>query len=285
MISIVIPTYNRSEYLASVIKSYSKQDHLKEIIIVDDHSADDTRDVIKRLEVKYKNITLIEHQLHKGLPAARNSGIKQCQGDFILFGEDDIVFDKNYCSVLLDHMHDTGSDIIAGRLIRLKSQQSEKAALAEASKLRDPLIDYRTFTGNFFKKMEEDTFVPFAHACSLIKKEVFYKLRFDENSFRVNFFREETDFFLRAFNLGFKISFCPHTQIYHFPRKSVLWERAGCHPRSPLKARYWRQINNLVFLYKNKSILRNRLQLNHRTMAIKFLLYSVANATKIQFKK
>lgn len=78
LVSVVIPCYNYGHFLAECIESVLAQTYKDvEIIVVDDGSTDNTREVAARYPVRYF------HQQNGGLPAARNAGIGQARGQFI----------------------------------------------------------------------------------------------------------------------------------------------------------------------------------------------------------
>jgi glycosyltransferase involved in cell wall biosynthesis len=81
LVSVIIPCYNHGHYLPVAIESVLQQTHpIVEIIVVDDGSTDNTCQVAQRYtQVKYIS------QKNKGLSASRNTGIKNCSGDWIIF--------------------------------------------------------------------------------------------------------------------------------------------------------------------------------------------------------
>jgi glycosyltransferase involved in cell wall biosynthesis len=87
-VSIIIPTYNYEEFLCEAIESALSQTYKNiEVIVVDDGSTDNTQALLKRYPVKQ---VLQEHQ---GLAAARNNGIQNSKGDFLLcLDGDDKIF-------------------------------------------------------------------------------------------------------------------------------------------------------------------------------------------------
>jgi len=88
IVSIIVPTYNRSNLVVRAIKSVLAQSFADfEVIVVDDASTDDTQQRIA--ELKDPRIKIIRHEKNKGAPAARNSGIKASQGEYIGFLDDD----------------------------------------------------------------------------------------------------------------------------------------------------------------------------------------------------
>ena len=87
LISIIIPVYNVAHYLEKSIGSVYNQGLLEnefEVIIVDDGSTDDSLIVTQNF-TKEKNNVLIVSQKNKGLGGARNTGIENAKGDYILF--------------------------------------------------------------------------------------------------------------------------------------------------------------------------------------------------------
>lgn len=85
-ISVVVPCYNYANYLPECIESLISQTYpIKEIVIVNDGSPDNTTEVANELIAKYPdfNIKLIIKE-NGGLSSARNSGIKEATGEFIM---------------------------------------------------------------------------------------------------------------------------------------------------------------------------------------------------------
>jgi glycosyltransferase involved in cell wall biosynthesis len=91
-LSIIIPTYNRSQLLSVCLAALARQtepaDHF-EVIVVVDGSTDDTREMLLRLETPYRLRVLV--QANRGPGAARNAGLAGAAGDYCLFLDDDIV--------------------------------------------------------------------------------------------------------------------------------------------------------------------------------------------------
>jgi len=86
LVSVVIPCYNQSHFLGSAIKSILEQTYKNyEIIVVNDGSTDDTTTVASKL---CDVVRLIE-QKNMGLAAARNAGLKESTGEFIVFLDSD----------------------------------------------------------------------------------------------------------------------------------------------------------------------------------------------------
>ena len=81
-VSVVIPAYNCARYVAEAVESVLNQScRPLEIIVVDDGSKDNTTEILKTFEDRIVYI----YQENAGEPAARNTGIRRAQGEFIAF--------------------------------------------------------------------------------------------------------------------------------------------------------------------------------------------------------
>ena len=110
MISVIIPTYNRSRCISRSIDSILNQTYQDfELIIVDDGSTDDTEELIKKytdLRIHYKKIN------HSGAGAARNIGILLAKGDFIAFQDSDDIWKNNKLEKQIDCIEREKADIV-----------------------------------------------------------------------------------------------------------------------------------------------------------------------------
>src|SRR5215469_4431153 len=81
LVSIIVPCFNQARYLADAVRSILRQTYSQyETLVIDDGSTDETRKVASNFEkVKYY------YQPNRGLASARNTGIRECRGDFLVF--------------------------------------------------------------------------------------------------------------------------------------------------------------------------------------------------------
>lgn len=88
-VSVIIPAYNGERYIALAVESVLNQTYKNlEIIIIDDGSTDNTREILQ----PYFNRIRYLYQENQGVAAARNSGIREAKGELIAFLDQDDFF-------------------------------------------------------------------------------------------------------------------------------------------------------------------------------------------------
>jgi len=91
LISVVIPVYNHANVLEQCLRSIEKQTYRPlEVIMVNDGSTDNFDEVYKNLKSTITNLKLI-NQENKGAPAARNRGLKESYGKYVIFWDADVI--------------------------------------------------------------------------------------------------------------------------------------------------------------------------------------------------
>jgi glycosyltransferase involved in cell wall biosynthesis len=102
-VSVIIPTYNRSQRVARAIQSVLDQSFRDlEIIVVDDGSTDDTYQCLEGLR---SSIKYIRQQVNRGVSAARNRGIRSSLAPWIAFLDSDDYWLKDKLQVQMDFVH------------------------------------------------------------------------------------------------------------------------------------------------------------------------------------
>ena len=117
LFSIIIPIYNVEKYLNLCLDSVLAQEFADyEIILVDDGSTDNSPAICDEYAEKYSQIKVI-HKTNGGLSDARNFGIKEAQGDYLMFlDSDDFWNGRNVLSELHNIIVERNPDIIIHEL-------------------------------------------------------------------------------------------------------------------------------------------------------------------------
>lgn len=108
--SIIIPGYNVQDYVSVAIESVLKQDFKDyEIIVIDDCSTDNTSEVIS----KYKDVKLIRNKENRASGGARNVGLDNANGEYIIFLDaDDYLYANDVLSKIDKLIADQKVDVV-----------------------------------------------------------------------------------------------------------------------------------------------------------------------------
>jgi glycosyltransferase involved in cell wall biosynthesis len=107
MISFICPTYNRASFLQACVEPVVNLVDVEfEFLIVDDSSTDSTRDVVERFQIQYgaEKIRFFCFEKNSGAQVARNLGISEARGDFLMFVDSDDVVVPDGVFQVLEHL-------------------------------------------------------------------------------------------------------------------------------------------------------------------------------------
>ena len=147
LVSVIIPNYNHAQYVGDAIWSVLTQEYRNfEIIVVDDGSTDNSREVIAQFGDKVQYI----HQKNAGLSAARNTGIKASKGVLIGVLDADDMYESIFLSTLVAALQENpdADGVYCGyQFVDHKNNllPQIEARPVDHDKLYDALLD-----GNFF---------------------------------------------------------------------------------------------------------------------------------------
>lgn len=111
-ISIVIPMYNVEKYIGDCLESIARQEYESlEVICVDDGSTDSSHVIAEEWKNLHPTMEItILRQANAGLSAARNTGLKAANGEYVFFLDSDDWLEKDALERLAKHIH--GEDLI-----------------------------------------------------------------------------------------------------------------------------------------------------------------------------
>lgn len=112
-ISVIIPAFNVGQFVAKAILSAVNQEHVLEVIVIDDGSSDETLKIVKELKKQNAKIKFYQHtgERNKGRSASRNLGIIKSHGDYIAFLDaDDYYLDNRFSNDALVFQNNLVSD-------------------------------------------------------------------------------------------------------------------------------------------------------------------------------
>ena len=174
LISIIVPVYNAEKYISKCIESLISQTYTKlEIILINDGSTDLSGNVCDEYSKKDSRIKVI-HIENSGVSKARNVGINNANGDWIVFVDADDWLEANFCEKLYDAtMSNKEVDIVCSGYKRIYSDKEEiincgrQKIIYDASQYLLKLLNVQNGYG-------------FCHM-KLIRKKSINEVRFNEN--------------------------------------------------------------------------------------------------------
>lgn len=211
LVSVIVPTCNRSTMLVECLDSIlaSEYNHV-EIIIVDDHSSDDTEERVKTFgdRVKY-----LKNESTERLIKTRNRGGFEAKGKYFLFADDDNIFHPRMIQVLVNEMERDEKIGVAGPMMYYASNR-----------------DLIWWSETFISRWSARTFFPFRNQMRsvitderketdgipnlfMVRNGVFHSIKgFDQSYFNT---WTEADFCERIKQLGHKIVRIQDAETYH----------------------------------------------------------------------
>lgn len=224
LISVVICTYNRERHITACINSLLLQTlnpALFEVVIVNNVSTDNTEKIVlKNIETWQKEVHLkycVEYK--QGLSYARNKGVKESNGDFICFIDDDAIADNNYLKIIADFIQnkpDLGG--LGGQIVPLFIDGKPKWM----STFMLGVVGHVNHSDKIFELTKK-----YPIGCNMIYKR---EILIEVGMFNVELGRkgysgeasEEKDIFFKIRNKGFKIYYLPDAKVQHIIEKNRL---------------------------------------------------------------
>lgn len=114
-LSIIVPFYNVERYIEDCIRSLYRQNLPMsdyEVIAVDDCSPDGSRAVVERLQTEYENLKLVVLPENRKLGGARNAGLANANGDYVMFVDSDDYLLLNVLPQLLEEIERNDLDFL-----------------------------------------------------------------------------------------------------------------------------------------------------------------------------
>ena len=112
-ISIVMPVYNEENTVRQIVARVLAQELPVELIVVDDHSVDMTRDVLRQLEA-LPQLRVIYKPQNEGKGSALRAGFAAATGDVVLVQDADLEYDPRDIGPLLQPIIDDDADVVYG---------------------------------------------------------------------------------------------------------------------------------------------------------------------------
>jgi len=200
LVSVIIPAYNASNWIAETISSVIAQDFIKyEIIVVNDGSTDDTEAVVARFKEKVQCI----YKLNGGQASARNVGIRAARGKYLAFVDADDLWTKDKLGLQVELLAATDAAWVYSDAFAFDGRSGR--ILYKLSRM------LRQYDGDILKPLFLSDFIP--SPTPVIRRSVFEKagLFNGKNNMRN---REDWDMWLRIAAI-YPVALIPQPLAYY----------------------------------------------------------------------
>jgi len=239
LISVIITTYNRENLVLRDLKSVLNQT-LKdfEVLLIDDGSEDNTRQVIQKIQKEDGRVRYI-YQENKGWPSALNIGLSNIQGRCIAFlDSDDEWFPEKLERqiVFLENNKSFNGVTCYGNIILDGKEKIKLGVLKESN-------DYNDQLGNFVNAS-----FPAIPSSLLLKKEIFKEVGYYDEFLKLS---TDADMMIRIFKAGFKIGVIKEILFNYYIHKQNL---TGVTAEAKIKSINQRINESVYILNKHKEV-------------------------------
>lgn len=216
-ISVIISTHNRCESLKSTLNSLlCQEDNEKskfnyEVIIVDNNSSDNTKEIVYSYEQKFAGRLKYVFEPKQGLSYGRNRGILVSRGDILAFTDDDVVVMKNWLNNIAKVFEETDADAVCGKILPTWASQP-KDWLYELWQHKNNTLGVLALfdLGSKLLKIEQSR-IGFFGANMVFKRNVFDLCGGFAEVPRAT----DSEFFSRVFAKGLNLYYSPEISVYH----------------------------------------------------------------------
>lgn len=159
-VSIIVPCYNSEDYLKECLDSIVNQKtcHSYEVITINDGSTDTTADILEEYAEKYSTIRVIT-QKNKGFSGARNRGIAESKGKYLMFVDSDDYISQGYIENLMNVANLNDADLVGCGYYTFRNKRILKRVSPRNQK--DESILNGCFWGKIFRRqIFEQTIFP-----------------------------------------------------------------------------------------------------------------------------
>lgn len=167
-LSIIVPVYNVEKYLEKCMNSIinQKTNFSYEVICVNDGSTDSSLEILNKYANKYKRVKIISEK-NQGLSAARNTGIKNSSGRYLMFIDSDDYIAETCVEKLMKEATKEDYDFVKAGYIEFSSETNQEIKR----------IQYINTVITEKNKLELDKVKGHAWGC-VVKRELFNNIRF-----------------------------------------------------------------------------------------------------------
>jgi glycosyltransferase involved in cell wall biosynthesis len=113
-LSVVIPAYNEAKTIHEILRRVRAVPIKTQIIVVDDCSKDGTRDILRDIEQRDKELKVVYHEINQGKGAALRTGFRHATGQIVIVQDADLEYDPEQYPQLIQPIVEDLADVVFG---------------------------------------------------------------------------------------------------------------------------------------------------------------------------
>ncbi|ANB59250.1 glycosyltransferase family 2 protein [Anoxybacteroides amylolyticum] len=255
-ISVIIVNYNTPKLTVGAIESIlkSKTKYSYEIIVVDNHSSDNSVHIIKG---KFPNVAVIENKQNVGFSKANNQAIKLSKGRYILLLNSDTIVKEDTIEKMIEFMDKNKKVGASGCEVVLPNGELDRAChrgfptpeasfyyLVGLARLFPKSPRFNQYHLGYMNLNEPHPIDCLVGAFMIVRREVIKQVGLLDEQFFM--YGEDIDWCYRIKQAGWEIYYCPFTSIIHY--------KGASSKKKPFKIVY--EFHRAMFLFHKKHYAR-----------------------------
>jgi len=296
-VSIIIPVFNQAEYTKKCMESIvmNTPGELYEVVIIDNGSTDETKELLKCLAGDVKIIT---NKVNMGFAKACNQGAKVASGKYLLFLNNDTQVQQHWLQPLVNTVENNLEiGAVGSKLLYPDGKVQHAGVIIIEQKNKVSLLPRHVFMGDYPSDVPIEYpmfFQAVTAACLLIKKNIFDSVDgFNEAYWNGS---EDVDLCFKIRQAGYKIAYEPKSVVIHHESKSGR-ERIAAQPRNNLLLRqrwskiikpdihedergYLKAVSQTIELYNTNAISKEEYFKHMLQWWVRYSSCSVSSSTK-----
>ncbi|AMQ07888.1 glycosyltransferase family 2 protein [Sporosarcina psychrophila] len=263
-LSIIIPTYNLGKYIENTLSSLMMQtDGRFELIVVDDGSTDDTTNIVKEIILKNKliNCKVINKENNEGVSSARNTGLFNATGEYVMFLDGDDYVSKNLVEVINKTVENEKFEVICWGFNAVNEDYKSQSNYFE--KYSSALTNMKGYEALENIIIEKTLWI--CTGSAVFKRELLLNENLKYSDDFVN--GEDQEFTIKALSVADNVCFINEVLFYYVQREGSISNsyninrfdaiNAMIRTYEYLQGKSDNRFNNIIHVIKNELILGN----------------------------
>lgn len=243
-VTVIIPNWNGAELLKKHLNSLVENSSGAHVIIVDDHSTDDSVSYIKN---NFPSISIVRKNRHEGFASTVNVGVQEAKTDIVILLNTDIEPEKFFIETLIAHFSDP--DVFAVGCLEISHEKGK--VVLRGRGLAHWVKGYYIHARGEVEKMDTAWV---SGGSGAFRKTMWDTLGGMDRLYNP-FYWEDIDLSYRAHKAGWKTVFEPKSVVHHYHEEGKIMSE---YTSSDVKRIAYR--NQYIFIWKNLSDISNILE-------------------------